>query len=709
MKAIKKKLLFNLNLLFILGLGEIICCMVLFPSFSVAEEKSPNVLLITLDTTRPDRLGYHGYNQARTPNIDHLADNGTIFLNAYTSVPLTLPSHCSLLTGTYPLFHGVRNNGFYYLPPELETLAEVLKGKGFETAAFVSSFTLDSRFGLNQGFDFYDDNFQEDEILKNFRSERRADKTYASFSAWLEQNFLKRFFVWIHFFDPHLPYDPPSPFKEEFSANPYDGEIAFVDFYLGKIMEKLRDKNILQETLIVITADHGEALGERREIDHGLFLYDNTLKIPLLFYSESLKLPRKRISSRVRIIDIMPTILDLLSLPIPDQVQGTSLRPFFYGHRNQDLDCYIETYYPYENFGWSPLEGVIFDKWKFIRAPKLELYDLSNDPNEQLNLAAKNKKITAKLKERLTKYKTNLTFNLRRSKRALFQEEQERLRSLGYLVGGPEEKILPENLPDPKDKIDDYLLYFQGNIMETQGNYEKAVETYQKVLVKNPYSPWNYVNLAFVYMKMDKITEAISLLEKARKKFPHSIVILSRLLTFHLRAENWQPALDLGQSILNLDPHYFDALFLMGSTLAKLGRWQEALTYYEKALAIEPENKILRHRYAYTLMATGRYKEAEQAFRQLKGDYPSDFSIDLDLALLYESGGKIEEATKILDQTVARYPNADTYYAYALHLNKIGKAKEAIIYLKKFLEVAPEKDQKRRAAAQALLEQLTKK
>jgi len=688
--------------------------LILFPFISAriearslpTEKRNLNILLITLDTTRADRLGYSGYARARTPNLDYLAGEGACFYHAYSPVPLTLPSHCSIMTGTYPLFHQVRNNGFYYLSPESITLAEIMKEKGFTTAAFVSSFTVDSRFGLDQGFDYYEDKFQEDEILKNFRSERRADETFARFLTWLDKNYNLPFFVWLHFYDPHLPYDPPSPFKEQFEKNPYDGEIAFVDFVLGQVIDSLKNKNLFDNTLIVIAGDHGEALGERKEIDHGLFLYDNSLKVPLIFFCPRI-LPSKKIYSRVRLIDIMPTILDLMGITSPKQVQGISLRPYISGQKKEDLDSYIETVYPFENFGWAPLEGLIHNQWKLIVAPKPELYDLKRDPEELENVGAEKKEILAELTRKLDEYKAQISARLKARPKIPSLKEMEKLKSLGY-IGGPLEPESGKPLADPKDKIDDYLLYFRANLMETQGNYEKAVEYYRQVLNSNPDSPWNYVNLGFLFMKMNRVKEAISLLEQAKAKFPHSIVILSRLMSFYLRDERWEDALATGQAILNIDPSYFDALFLMGSTQAKLGHWQAAKDFYERALKIEPENKVLRQRYAYSLMASGEYEAAKKAYDNLWKDFPTDHSILLDLALLYKVTGKYDEATKILERAVKEFPGADTYYAYALHLVEVKRNKEAINYLKKFLESAPAEDKSRRAQASALLRELLK-
>ena len=281
-----------------------------------------NVLLVTLDTTRADRVGCYGYKKAKTPNLDFLAANGVMFSDAYCQVPLTLPSHCSLLTGTYPLYNQVHNNGFYYLDHSHLTLAEVLREEGFKTAAFVSSFTVDSRFGIDQGFDSYDDTFDADEILKNFRSEKRAEKVFTSFSHWLDRNFDQKFFCWVHFFDPHVPYDPPSPFKEEFPERPYDGEIAYMDYYIGRIVDKLKTKNIFDKTFIILAGDHGEAFGEKDEIDHGYFIYDATLRIPLILHFPKRLPSNKVVESRARLIDIAPTVLEMLTIPVVKEIQG---------------------------------------------------------------------------------------------------------------------------------------------------------------------------------------------------------------------------------------------------------------------------------------------------------------------------------------------------------------------------------------------------
>jgi len=568
-----------------------------------------NVLLITIDTVRADRLGCYGYAGAGTPNLDRLAAEGVRFANAYAQVPLTLPSHCSIMTGTYPPDHGVRNNGAYSLGPELPTLAGLLKVRGYRTAAFVASFTLDSRFGLDRGFDLYDDSVQGGEALKSFRSERDAGAVLAALSPWLEGNRGERFFGWAHFYDPHLPYAPPPPFDAEYPNRKYDGEIAYVDHIIGRLLDLLKAKGLLDRTLIVVAGDHGEALGEKKEIDHGLFLYDGTLKVPLILRLGKGLPAGVVVPSRVRLIDIMPTILDLLGMRIPSPVRGTSLLPYVRGKKKADLSSYIETYYPRENYGWSELKGLIDGPWKYILAPTPELYDLAQDPREEKNLAAAERAVVGKLTGKLEEAVKRTGAGKGTARRTMTAAETERLRSLGYLGGGPAADAAKKGLPDPKDKIGDYLLIFRGNLLENEGKLAQAAECYRQVNEANPYMPSNHVNLALLEMKMGRADEAVRLLEAARTRFPDSELVLTRLMGLYLNAARWQDALSAGRDLLQRDPSHFDALFLSGSACARLGKWEDAQASFRKALAIEPENSVLRRRYADSLHALALLRE----------------------------------------------------------------------------------------------------
>jgi choline-sulfatase len=569
-----------------------------------------NVLLITMDTTRADRIGCYGYEKAKTPQIDALAASGVRFARAYSPVPLTLPSHSSILTGKYPYAHHVRNNGSYHLMPDQMTLAEILKGKGLATAAFVASFTLDSRFGLDQGFEVYDDTFDSRQALKNFRSERPADQVASAFLVWFSKNGDKRFFSWVHFYDPHLPYAPPPPFDREFQGHPYDGEIAFMDQEIGRIVRALEEKGLLNTTLIILVGDHGEALGEKKEIDHGLYIYEPTIRIPLILCGPS-PWPRGAvINSRVRTVDVLPTILDFLEIKIPKNISGQSLVPYVRGKKTEDLPSYAETFYPRENYGWSELYGLLDGPWKYIRAPKPELYDLAVDPAEDKNLIQEEARFAAELSRKLEGIIAAGQASAPGSERRVSAEEEEKLKSLGY-VGGKSDNPSRGPLADPKDKIEDYLLYFRGNLFETRGEYEKAESCFRQVLASNPDVSWNYVNLGVLLAKMNRPAEAIKALEEGRRRLPDSVVILSHLMAIYLQTERTADALEAGQEILAIDPEHFEALFLTGDILARQEKWAEALSFFERALRIEPENETLRRSYEQVLEKLKRRSSEE--------------------------------------------------------------------------------------------------
>lgn len=704
-KKLKKKLYWYAGgLITVLALLAF-CFLFLDSAHRVTTSPDQNVLLITLDTTRADRIGCYGYALADTPNLDKLASDGVRFINAYCPAPLTLPSHCSLLTGTTPLFHRVRNNGFYYLQGDQTTLAEVLKEKGFQTAAFVSSFTLDSRFGVDQGFDVFDDHFLEEGATKNFMSERRAEKTYSAFSQWFDSWSGKKFFCWVHFYDPHLPYNPPSPYKEKYVKRPYDGEIAYMDYYIGRTIDKLREKGVLDSTLVILIGDHGEALGEKNEIDHGLYIYNVTTRVPLIIYAPAF-LPRGlALESQVRLIDVMPTICDLLEIPIPINVQGTSLLPYLEGRKKNDLPVYIETYMPREYYGWSELLGFIDGDWKFIRAPKSELYNIEEDPSEVNNLIAEKADTASNLGKKLEAFIKEHSSSQGLGKRTLSSEEQERLRSLGYIGGLVEVDESLEDLPDPKDKVDEYSIFAHARKYEYEENFELAERNYKELLKLNPDSPWNYVYLALLYERIDRLDDSLRILEQGRRRLPDSLVVLSRLSLFYMKKMKPKEAFETSQTVLRIDPLYFDALYSSAIALANMGRWKEALGYFEKVLEIEPENKLIRIQYAYCLYALNRAEEALQVYLKLLDEHPNDPIIYREIGILYDSMGELDKACESLKKAVEIDPSPNAYYNYAVALEKNGNLKEAIRYLKLYLETTREGDAETKANALKALAQ----
>lgn len=692
------------------GLGLAVALIVLFPfkpKTRAGGGRASNVLLITLDTTRPDRLGSYGCAAAKTPSLDFLASNGVRFSNAYCQVPLTLPSHSSIMTGTYPVYHQVHNNGTYRLNPDLTTLAEVLKGNGFRTAAFVSSFTVNSRFGLNQGFDVYDDELGSGALPVDAGSERRAEKTFEAFAAWLDANGPQKFFCWVHFYDPHLPYDPPAPFKERFAADPYDGEIAYMDVSIGKIVDRLREHGQLENTLIVVAGDHGEALGEKRELDHGIYIYDVTLRVPLILYGEKL-LPRGQVvRPLVRLIDIMPTVLDLLDLPPAGQVQGLSLLDHIRGRRKDDLDSYIETYYPRENYHWSELIGLIDQGWKYIRAPREELYDLKGDPNEETNAigreARRSSEMRAKLDSMVRTHSSALD-----SGKALTSEERERLSSLGYLGGGSTAGASREALPDPKDKIEEFNRICQAKIHEFAKDLPKAAESYRALIASYPSAPDNYSRLADVYIRMGDFAAAAGVLAQGVERVPEAPLLRSKLGMVYFKLGRLPEAHEADQAALAMNPADFDALLSSGWIMSRMGRYGEAIGYFEKALVIEPENRSLRKDYARALAAAGRASEALEIYGLLKDEDPNDYAAYQESGVILASQGNMAGALESLARAVSLNPSAETYLNYAAVLERVGNGKDAVKYLRLYLGTTTEGDTPRKTAARRALEHLEK-
>ena len=669
----------------------------------VKREGALNVLLVTLDTTRPDHIGAYGYDKARTPALDSLAAGGVRFANAYCPVPMTLPSHCSILTGTGPLYHKVHNNGTYYLNKDIVTLTERLKEKGYRTAAFVSSFNVDSRFGVGKGFDVFDDRFAEDEMIKTFRSERRAGETTAAFLRWLDGPGEGPFFSWIHYYDPHTPYKPPSPFKEDFASDPYDGEIAYMDACFAKVLAGLREKGLLERTLIVVAGDHGEAFGEKGELGHGVFIYDVTMKVPLLFHAPR-NLPRGRVvESRVRLIDIMPTVLDALKMPVDKAVQGTSLLPYMEGRKKDDLPCYLESYYPLETYGWSELVGLIDGDRKFIRAPRSELYDIKTDPGETRDLVQKQAGTASTMMRKLKDVIAANSSSLALSRRKLSREEEERLRSLGYVGSDASVRVGPGPLPDPKDMMPEFQLLYRAKTSEWDGKWDDAEKDYREILRLQPDVAWRYVDLAIFLTLRDRLSEAIAVLRGGLSRMPDSFVLLTRLAHLEMGAGRYDEAYEMSRAALRIDPGYFDALVIAAGVEDVRGNWEASEGFYRQALKVEPENKKVRMKYAYALGALGRGEEGAKIDEALKAEFPDDPRLRQDLGVIYAGLGRWDLAEENLRKAVDLQPSPETWFNLASVLEQSGKLAEAVRYLRLYLEKTPEGETPRKANARKAL------
>jgi arylsulfatase A-like enzyme len=551
-----------------------------------------NVLLVTLDTTRPDRLGCYGYGQARTPTIDGLLGNGVLFENAVTSVPLTLPSHASLLTGRYPPALRVRDNGTYRLGPEHETLAEILHRHGYATAAFVSCFVLDRRFGLDQGFDLYEleVNEQGRRQPNELRHERPADEVSRSAIAWLRarsrDGSTGPFFAWVHYFDPHHPYaPPPATAGQIFKGDAYDGEIAFVDRELGRLLAALDELGLRDRTLVVLASDHGEGLGEHGEAYHGIFVYESTIRVALMLSCPALFGGPARVGDAlVGLVDVLPTLEDLLGLPPSAGLDGRSL---LRGAADPDRTIYIESMHPAEGLGCSALVGLRRAADKYIHAPRPEYYDLAADPGESLNLYDTTAVGPDILHERLAAM-------LRRFEeavdgagaRTLSDEERRALQSLGYVSGT---YAGPGKLPDPKDRIAAINQMSEVTRLTAGGRYEEALTLAEHVAAQCDGYDAPVHQLAHLHAKLGRHERAVAVLEDYARRHPSTDVFhhLATRLRALGRFEEFERALQAAEAV-DVDGRGAVPM-LRGDHYFEQGRYAEALEQYERARAMDAQ------------------------------------------------------------------------------------------------------------------------
>lgn len=458
--------------------------------------KDWNVLLFTLDTTRADALSCYGNLEIQTPALDRLAREGVLFEHAYTPYPMTMPAHSTIMTGTQPPTHGVLDNSASYrLPPSALTLAEVLSDYGWETAAFVSARVLDQVFGINQGFQHWDQEdlkSREDIEEEKFAAipERFANQTTDAALEWLSRPRGKKWFMWVHYYDPHFPYKPPAPYDEQVPAYPYLGEVAFMDSQIQRLLDRLQELGMDQKTLIVAVGDHGESLGAHGESTHSIFIYNATQRIPFIFRIPGYNLGCQLLQTVVGLADVMPTILASLNLPIPETVQGENLLPLILGEEPdpREREAFMMSNFSYLQYGWSPLSALAGPRYKFIRAPQPELYDLQEDGKETRNLIADLPKVAAEMDHRLAQLEAAMPAPapapiLTEDRRELERE----LEALGY-VSAPPIQIDPDRArrKDPKNYVELFPL-FNGLVQFMRAHdFAQVLELCEQILEKDP-------------------------------------------------------------------------------------------------------------------------------------------------------------------------------------------------------------------------------
>ena len=621
--------------------------------------EKPNLLLITLDTVRADHLSCNGSKSIHTPHLDRLARGGVNFTRARTSVPLTLPAHASILTGNYPPVHGVRDNGSYRLPEEQLTLAEVLHGQGYETAAFIGAFVLDRDFGIAQGFDVYDEgDWGTVDTLGNLAAERSADAVRDAFSSWLQGRAGGRpFFAWIHLYDPHAPYMPPEPFRTRFADDPYAGEIAYTDAVVGKIVEDLASRKLLGSTLVAVVGDHGEALGEHGEQTHSLLIYNSTLHVPMLLHFPGLIPSGKTVEHLTRTIDLAPTILDYLG--VSETIgQGTSLRPLVEGESpDEEIAAYSESLYPSLNLGWSELRGLEAGDYRFILAPRPELYDLKEDPVELKNRIDSNPEIGDRLERDLATLMESMGVSGGEAKRPVDPESEAMLRSLGYISTSHSPPAGEAAKADPKDRIGLWSSIELGLTYFSQENYPAALDIFTRALAEDDYIPilydhigWSHVrlgqydeaervyrraiahgfdsaelraNLGLIYYRRGMFAKAEQELGIALTLDENSITSHYRLADVYRATRNSTKAVEHYRRVLEIDPGYVWASNGLGMALAMEGRNEEALAAFREVVRIEPGMAPGYLNLAIHLERMQRFPEALEAYRKFM-DLSSD-------------------------------------------------------------------------------------
>jgi len=625
---------------------------------SSLQAEGMNLLVITLDTMRADRLGAYGYTRADTPNLDDLASRGIQFENCYTPVPLTLPAHCSLFTGRYPIAHQVRDNGTYYLGAEENTLAEVLDGLGYKTYAVIASFVLMARFGLDQGFSTYDDSLNPGELLRDFYSEIKADAVHAKFSRWLKRKDERPFFAWVHFYDPHAPYEPPPEYREGRGgdlSDLYDGEVAFTDFYVGKVIRDLEEEGLLEDTLIVVVGDHGEAFGEHLEYGHSVFCYEENIRVPLVFFNRRLFPEHRLIRTRVNLIDVLPTLLELLGAETPPGLNGKSLVPFLAGEEEgKDRPFYIESMYGKESLGWAPLTGIIDGDYKYISLPVPELYDLRNDREEKKNLAASRPETARRLERRLQEIMLGYASPGKEKRRELSEEDRKRLESLGYLSssGGRAGGEL-----DPKQGIVLQARFNAVNRRIEEKDPDAAEKALREIAAEYPRTPMPqfFELLSKVYEMKSDPAAAIRTWREAVEAFPANRQFKVTLGFRLFQAGRLEEAEKWGRKILQEDPKSSSGHILLGSIAEKKNRLEEARSHFDRALALEPGNALLRVTRAGVLLKLGSREEALRVCREVleSGDLtgePESAGLLSKVGILLTEMGQLDKALEVLQK-----------------------------------------------------------
>ncbi|MBI1827717.1 MAG: sulfatase-like hydrolase/transferase [Planctomycetes bacterium] len=589
-----------------------------------------NVLFITLDTTRADHIGCYGYADAETPTLDGLAAKGVLFEKAFSQVPLTLSAHTTMLTGRYPREHGIRDNGRNALSDKFPTLATIFKEHGYATGAFVASFVLDKRFGLQRGFDAYFDDMGEVSFDKQPLEWQIPGRTVTDRAlTWLETVKDRRFFAWFHYYDAHDPHIAPDGFAKE-GRKPYDSEITCLDAQVKQLTDWLANKGLTERTLVVIVGDHGESFKEHDEAGHTTFLFDTNLRVPLLFYGPGLVAPGKKSSATVGQIDIFPTLLELFGWPVPSGILSRSLARALEGQSIQDEENYSESLYALLSFNWAEQRSLVTPEWKYISSTKPQLYDRRKDPDEKNNVLAANPSVGNRLAKDLRK-KYDSMIPGRAEIVAMDEKALRAVKTLGYIGGGSSvqsEQFCTQGLPDPRDMI-------------------KVVEQFHAGLAgldeaKTP----------------GDIRDLLPLLVHVVEQSPASVYFQQTIGHAYLRGEDPARAFEHLNMALKTDPFNAPVMADAAMALSALGRLDEAEQHFKTAFELQDSNAVAHAQYGELLMKQGRLAEAEAQFRKAIEAFPTFASAHAKLGDLLRRLGRTDEALHETNDAIKAFNEA---------------------------------------------------
>ncbi len=648
-----------------------------------------NVLLVTFDTTRADHFGCYGNADVKTPAVDALAAEGVRFARAFSAIPLTTPSHSTILTGKYPIAHGVRDNGMFVLPEGQETLAEVLKARGWATAAAIGAFPLTRKFGTGQGFDLYDDhvseqfdNFQGRRALPKaslFFDERRAAQVNEALFPWLEEHHRERFFAWAHYFDPHHPQEPPPPYDQLYAGDLYAGEIAYADESFGNLLDRLKQLGVYDRTLVVFAADHGEGLGEHRELTHSLQLYNATLHVPLI-----VKLPGGRaggvVETPVGTVDILPTVLDALGLEVPEGVQGRSLAPeLAAGERPPAAEpgvLYAETLSPRLGYGWGELRALYSGDRKYVFGPRPELYDLDADPRELRDLSGAEPETAERMQRQLSRFLRDHAAGDLDAAVEMDEETRNKLMALGYLTGsgdsgGKIEEVLRPGGIAPQDRVADVSELSMAKQLLFRRQPLPARELVRGLLDKDPQNVLYLELRAGADLQLGRLDAALETLQEIRRGDQAGTVtgrLLRQLGTLYFYRGEYDRAEEMLRESFEVEPSA-EGHYLLANVYLARGQRSEELATLEATLEVDPAYAPARVDLAIRQAQAGERQAAEASFRQAMRDQPYFAKTFYNYGAFLAEAGELEAALGHMQRAVDLAPRYWKAYVALIQLH----------------------------------------